>query len=377
MKTEHPIYLDYNATTPVDPVVFEAMSPWFQRSFGNASSTHFWGRHAANAIEESRERVAASLGTSPPSVFFTSGATEANNLALRGMEGHIAVVSTEHKSVLETSARLNGSVIQVDRKGNVDLTSLDRESKRAALVSVMLANNETGVVQDLEAIIEIAHRHGCLVHTDATQAFGKIAFNLFDLDVDMASISGHKIYGPQGVGALIVKRGVSISPQMTGGGHERGLRSGTLNVPGIVGFGAATTTIDSERDSAHSRSLLDSLVGKLGNAMPFEIYSNHQLGLANTLSIRFAGTDAEAVIANAPDIAISTGSACTAAVPQASHVLEAMGISTQAAFETLRISVGRQTTHEEISFAAMLLSQAVQTVRNFAIEPLHIRDDLQ
>lgn len=363
MKPPDAVYLDYNATTPVDQAVIDAMLPWFGDRFGNASSTHAHGRRAAAAVEESRSAVAAALGVPPRSVVFTSGATEANNLALRGVAGRIVVSSTEHKAVLDTAMSLECDVVGVDRQGAIDLGELDRLAAGAALVSVMLANNETGVLQDLPAVVEIARRHGCLVHTDATQALGKTALDLTTLGVDLASVSAHKVYGPQGVGALFVRRGLHIESSVTGGGHENGVRSGTLNVPGIVAFGAAAKLIDPAADAVSYRRLLDHLLDRLIPAAPFDVYSDHHAGLPNTLSIRFAGADAEAVLAQSARVSMSTGSACTAAIPAPSHVLLAMGIPAHEAFETIRISVGRPTSQPDVETAANELVRGVDQVR--------------
>lgn len=363
MSTPAGIYLDYNSTTPVDPAVLEAMLPWFTDHFGNASSTHAHGRRAKAAVEEARSSVATSLGVSPRTIVFTSGATEANNIALRGVRGRVVVVSSEHKAVLETAASLEHSVVGVDAAGAVDLDELDHAAAGASLISVMLANNETGVTQDLHAVTEIARRHGCLVHTDATQALGKLEVDLAALDVDLASVSAHKVYGPKGVGALFVRRGISLAASVTGGGHEEGVRSGTLNVPGIVGFGAAARHIDVERDASSSRRRLDRLVAGLDAVGDWSLNSDHQVGLPNTASISFAGADAEAVLAQAAGVAMSTGSACTAAVPEPSHVLLAMGLSVEAAFETIRISVGRPTTDADVDDAVAELIRSVAIVR--------------
>lgn len=365
-----PIYLDFNATTPTSPEVLEAMLPWFADTFGNASSTHAHGQLARSALHDARETVAAAMGVPPRGVVFTSGATEADNLAIRGVRGRVVVPATEHKAVLETAQSLDHTVVPVDHRGRIDLEALDQAANGAALVSVMLANNETGVLQDLEAVVEIGRRHGCLVHTDATQAFGKIETNFGDLDVDMVSVSAHKLYGPKGVGALYVRRGVELVSTMTGGGHERGVRSGTSNIPAVVGFGVAASRSGLLVEQAtRSRNLLDRFLAAVARLLPFDTYSDHHAGLPNTLSIRIPGADAEAVIANAPEISISTGSACTAAVPEPSHVLLAMGVPAEHAFETLRISVGTSTTADEIDLAADALIRAATRVRSFESRP--------
>lgn len=359
-----PVYLDFNATTPVADDVLAAMLPWFTEQFGNASSTHAHGQRAAAAVQLARSSVAEVLGIPTNELVFTSGATEANNLAIRGVAGHVVVPATEHKAVLDTAESLDHSIISVDHRGTIDLEELDRAAQGAALVSVMLANNETGVVQDLEAIVDIAHRHGCLIHTDATQAFGKLKVDLVALGVDMASVSAHKIYGPKGIGALYVRRGVIIDSVVTGGGHERGIRSGTLNVPGIVGFAAAAERINPDGDAARYRELLDHFTDGLQDLGSVTTYSDHHAGLPNTLNLRLPGADAEAVIANSPEICISTGSACTAAIPEPSHVLVAMGVPPEHAFESVRISVGETTTLDDVERATVVLADAVSRVRS-------------
>jgi cysteine desulfurase len=366
VTTGKPVYLDFNATTPTAAAVLEMMLPWFSTNFGNASSTHPYGQVAAAAVANARAAVAQGLGVPPSGIIFTSGATEANNLAIRGVHGKVVVTSTEHKAVLDTARSRVHAVVPVDSRGRVDLGALDAEAEGSSLISVMMANNETGVLQDLGAVVEIARRHGCLVHTDATQAFGKLPMNLVSLGVDLASVSAHKIYGPKGVGALYVRRGVTLESTVTGGGHERGLRSGTSNVPGIVGFGAAVERIDLG-DGQRLRRLIDELISGVRRVEPFEFFSDHHEGLPNTLSIRFSGADAEAVMANCPNLCISTGSACTASTPEPSHVLQAMGVPASAAYEVLRISVGAPTTAGDVAAASEALVDAVRRVRTLTV----------
>lgn len=366
MMSNLPIYLDFNATTPTSTDVLDAMLPWFTTTFGNASSTHPHGQIAASAVSDARSALAAAMRVPTAGIVFTSGATEANNLAIRGVSGKVVVASTEHKAVLDTARMQDHTIVDVDSDGRLDLEALDRAAVGASLLSVMLANNETGVIQDLAAVVGVARRHGCLVHTDATQAFGKIPIDFSELDVDLVSVSAHKVYGPKGVGALYVRRGVKLETTMTGGGHERGLRAGTSNVPGIVGFGVAAQRLRVEVEAARCRVLLDRLVGALAEVRPFEVFSDHHIGLPNTLSIRFPGADAEAVMANCPGICISTGSACTAAIPEPSHVLLAMGVQSSHAFEALRVSVGEPTTATEIDLAARALKRAVLRVRSLS-----------
>ena len=370
MMSNLPIYLDFNATTPTATDVLDAMLPWFTTTFGNASSTHLHGQLAASAVSDARSSLAAAMGVPAAGIVFTSGATEANNLAIRGVSGRVVVASTEHKAVLDTARTRDHTVVPVDSYGRLDLEALERAAVDASLISVMLANNETGLIQDLLAVVGVGRRHGCLVHTDATQAFGKIPVDFSQLDVDLVSVSAHKIYGPKGVGALYVRRGVRLETTMTGGGHERGLRAGTSNVPAIVGFGMAAQRLLPEVEAAHSRELLDRLVDALAEVQPFDLFSDHHRGLPNTLSIRFPGADAEAVMANCPGICISTGSACTAAIPEPSHVLLAMGVQSTHAFETLRLSVGGPTTAAEIDVAARSLKRAVMRIRSVTASEL-------
>ncbi len=364
------INLDHNATTPVAEAVLAAMLPWFREHPGNPASAHALGRRAATAVDTARRQVAEAINARPQEIIFTSGSTEATNLALRGTPGPVVVAATEHKAALDTAQSHPGgcTVVAVDSTGRIDLDELRSAAPHAHVVSVMLANNETGVVQDLPAIVAIAHEVGALVHTDSTQALGKIPVDLDKLGVDLASFSAHKIEGPKGTGCLFVRRGVAINSVMTGGGHERGLRSGTLNVPGIVGFGEAAERaaqgLDDRRKAMRSRS--QQLLEGLAPAHPLEIFSDHHLGLPNTLSVRFVGADGEAVMAHAPDVAMSLGSACTNAIPEPSHVLRAMGVTETAAFETVRLSVGAETTPRDIDKAAAHIVQAVETVRRLA-----------
>jgi cysteine desulfurase len=362
------VYLDHNSTTPVAAPVMEAMLPWFREHPANASSTHSAGRAAAAAVEQARAQVASALGAARTEIVFTSGATESNNLAIRGVDGRVVAPANEHKAVLDTvlaAAGANCSIIPVDSAGRVDLEALADALPGATLVSVMLANNETGVLQNVAAIATLAHETGCLIHTDATPAFGKIPFDVDSLGVDLASVSAHKVCGPKGVGALFVRRGTPLRSVMTGGGHERGVRSGTLNVPGIVGFGVAAKAIVElparmEKMRSRASRLLEQLTA---GAPPIETYSDHLTGLPNTLSVRFVGADGEAVMANCPTVAMSVGSACTSAVPEPSHVLVAMGVEPEAAFETLRLSIGYDTGEDDVDTAARAIVAAVHQVR--------------
>lgn len=377
------IYLDYNATTPVDRGVFDAMAPWHTNTFGNASSQHVAGRVAAEAVADARLKIAELVGCSSSEVIFTSGATEANNLALSGVvtaaaSGRDRVVScvTEHKAVLEPLARLQAhgtkvDLITVDRQGRLDLDHLRAVlGSDVCLVTVMTVNNETGVVSPVAQIAQLAHEAGALVHSDATQAVGRTVFDVDALDVDIASFSAHKMYGPKGVGALYVRRRTQLEPLMQGGSQEKGLRPGTLNVSGIVGFGEAAAlaesllAADEERILRLRQDLVTLLRKSIPNIeLPIEDGPEQVPTVTGTISVRFVGADAEAVIAHCPSVAISAGSACTSGVPEPSHVLDAMLRDRAAASECVRISLGRPTTDREVVVAAEELATAVGAVR--------------
>lgn len=385
---EGAIYLDYNATTPVDPDVLDAMLPWLRGFFGNPASQHGYGRTAAHAVETARQQVASLLGCSGSEVIFTSGATEANNLALKGAvesappgRNRVLVAVTEHKSVLDSGAWLRGKGTTVDpvpvgRDGVVDLDALTTMvGPDVAVVSVMLANNETGVINPIAEVAALARGAGALTHTDATQAVGRLAVDVRALDVDLASVSSHKLYGPPGVGGLYVRRRTPLAPLLHGGGHERGLRSGTLNVPGIIGFGAAATTAghrlgsDASRFRALVALLRSQLLAHFPGVQPVAIDQDTEAEpptIPNTLNVRFPGVDAEALIANTPSVAVSTGSACSSLVPSPSHVLLAMLGDTEAASECIRFSVGRPTTEDDVTTAASDLGLAAQRLRELA-----------
>jgi cysteine desulfurase len=372
------IYLDHNATTPVDRTVIDEMLPWMTDRFWNASSTHTVGRQALLATEAARGAIADLVGVRPREIVFTSGATEANNTIIKGALGlgngrrtRVIVGATEHTSVLEAASASCGrgdlSVIPVNSCGLIDedaiLQALDES---VALVSVMLANNETGVVAPLARLSKAAHAVGAVVHSDITQAAGRIPVDLPALGVDVASLSAHKMYGPKGVGTLVVRKGVQLDPLLHGGGHERGLRSGTLNVPGVVGMAAAARLAADclMRETTRQSELVEQLVAQVSARLPgtYLIGSTVER-LPNTACIRFQDADAEAVMVNAPTLAISAGSACTSLVPGPSHVLQAMGLDMVAASECLRFSVGRLTDAQQIKEAVELVVAAVERVR--------------
>ena len=378
------IYLDHHATTPCDGRVLEAMLPFFTQQFGNAASRqHAFGWAANDAVERARKQVAVLMGAGSKDVIFTSGATEANNLAIKGAakarraeRDHLVTVATEHQAVLDPMTRLEHegwhvTVLPVDRLGLLDLAALEQAiTPRTALVSVMAANNEIGVLQPIKDAAALAHAKGAWFHTDAVQAVGKVPFDVEALDVDFASLTAHKIYGPKGVGALYVrrnKRGVKLAAEIDGGGHERGLRSGTLNVPGIVGFGQAAEIARAELSPEARRTV--ALRARLLNALlattdGMTVNGALDARLPGNLNVSFEGIDGEALLVGLDDIAVSSGAACTAAEP--SHVLVALGLSTDRALASLRFGIGRATTAAEIDAAAAKVADVVNRLRTLS-----------
>ncbi len=375
------IYLDHNATTPVDPRVLEVMLPFFSSEFGNASShTHRFGWYASEAIEKSREQVASFIGCEPQEIIFTSGATESINLGIKGIAKsysakgkHIITVVTEHKAVLDVCNELaeDGfeiSFLQVNREGIVDLAELKSLLRSdTILVAIMLANNETGTIQDIGAISELAHANGSLLFSDTTQALGKTRVDVNELGIDCCCISAHKFGGPKGAGALFIRRKnprVTISPLIHGGGHERGLRSGTLNVPGIVGMGVAAELASShlwENASRLSawRTKMEQFITEDDRGF---INGSVRDRLPNTSNILLKGIRAEKLIMKLPHLAFATGSACTSALDQPSHVLRAMGLNEEEARSCIRISLGASTTEEEVLKARQEIRDAVDEI---------------
>lgn len=378
-----PVYLDYNATTPCDPQVVQAMLPYFTELFGNAASrTHSFGWQAEEAVTLAREQVAALIGATPREIVFTSGATEALNLAIKGVAeaysrkgNHIITVATEHKAVLDTCAHLEKKGVEVTRlgvrpDGLIDPLELGRAIRPATiLIVVMYANNETGVVQPMKTISDIARRHGVLLCCDATQAVGKIPVNVQDDGLDLVAFSAHKIYGPKGVGALYVRRRdprVTLTAQLDGGGHEGGRRSGTLNVPGIVGFGKACAICADGMSAVSTRlaALRDRLEERLAAIAGSRVNGSRQHRLPHVSNFSFSGVEAQAVLAAlGREIAISSGSACSSATMEPSHVLKAMGLSDALAYGSLRFSLGSYTTEEEIDFVGARLTDIVIQLR--------------
>ncbi len=377
------IYLDNNATTPLDARVFEAMLPFYLENYGNAASaTHAFGWQAAEAVKIAREQIADLIGGSPEEIIFTSGATESDNLTLKGaMEAysskgdHLITVATEHKAVLDTCKWLEKTgrqvtYLPVDADGHIDLMELENAiTRETVVVSVMLANNETGVLQDMEAISEIVHANGALLMSDATQAVGKIPVDVNELGIDLMAFSAHKFHGPKGVGGLFVRRRhprATVSAQIHGGGHERNMRSGTLNVPGIVGMGMAAQIAKAEMKlvTPKMRFLRNQLENTLLE-LPGVKRNGHALQrLPNTSNLSFADVEAEALIGAMPKIAIATGSACTSSLMQPSHVLNAMGLLDDDAYASIRFSLSKMTTEEEIAAAIAIVSSGLDRLRS-------------
>ncbi len=382
MINNRPVYLDYQATTPVDPDVVSAMVPWFTERFGNAASRQYrYGWEALAAVDQAREQVASLIAADPKEIVFTSGATESNNLALKGVAeayrekgSHFVTLATEHKSVLDALKRLQHDGYDVTRlpvtsDGLVELNRVrDAVTPHTIALTVMAANNEIGVIQQLSELAAIAHEKGVLLHTDAVQAAGKVPFDVNRLGVDLASLTAHKLYGPKGVGALYVRRRprrVSVTPLLDGGGHEKGMRSGTLNVPGIVGFGAAAALAGRalSEESAQLGRLRDRLLKGLQARLPdLVVNGSLQSRLPGNLNVSFPGVDGEALLVSLCDeIAVSSGAACTAAEP--SHVLTALGRKTELALATLRFGLGRWTTEEHVDFAVSRVADTVERLR--------------
>jgi len=378
-------YLDFNATTPVRPLAVEEMHECLRGKPGNPSSVHRYGQEAARLRELARERVARAAGTLPTRVVFTSGGTEADNLALRGVldprEGrgrHLITATTEHEAVLHTSLELGRggwevTVLEVDREGRIDPRAVrDAVRPDTALVSLMAANNETGVLLDLAAIGTICRERGVLFHTDAVQYFGKIPFPFDDLPVDLASISSHKIGGPKGAGALLVGRGIDVHPLFTGGGQEKKVRPGTENLPGIVGFGKAAELAAEElpRESRRIRALRDRLEGGIRTAIPeTTVNGENAERLPNTSNVSFSGIDGhDLLVALALEgFAVSTGAACHAGAAEPSHVILAMGRAREHASGSIRFSLGWETTDDQIDRLLQILPELVRRLQSTAI----------
>jgi len=384
-----PIYLDNHATTRVDPRVVTAMLPYFTEHFGNAASrNHEFGWEAEQAVDKARKQIADLIGATPKEIIFTSGATESNNLAIKGVAemyaekgNHIITEVTEHKAVLDTCKRLEKSgcrvtYLPVKADGTIDLEDLRRAiDDKTILVSIMAANNEIGVLQPVREIGKICHERGVLFHTDAVQAVGKVLFNVIDDFVDVASISAHKIYGPKGVGALYVRRRnprVRIAAQIDGGGHERGMRSGTLNVPGIVGLGNACEIAQQEmaEESARLSALRDRLKTKLEAELDYvHVNGSMEHRLPGNLNMSFVYVEGESLLMGINDVAVSSGSACTSATLEPSYVLKALGLGDDVAHSSIRFGLGRFNTEAEVDYVAAKVIQVVRHLRE--LSPLY------
>ena len=380
-----PIYMDHHATTPVDPRVLEAMLPYFGVEFGNAASkSHVFGWRAEEAVEAARAEVAALVGATAREIVFTSGATESDNLAIKGVaqfhQGkgrHLVTCQTEHKAVLDSLHALERqgfevTFLPVGRDGRLDPGALERALRPdTILVSVMAANNETGVLQPVEEIGRITRARGVLFHCDAVQAAGRVPFDVERSNVDLASLSAHKLYGPKGVGALYVRRKprARLIAQMDGGGHERGLRSGTLNVPGIVGFGKACALAAAElpAESARLLALRERLRRGIEAAVE-QVTVNGSLEhrLPGNLNVSFAWVEGEALMMAMKDVAVSSGSACTSASLEPSYVLRAMGVPDDLAHSSIRFGLGRFNTEEEVDWVVELLGRKVKKLRDLS-----------
>ena len=381
-----PIYLDHNATTPMDPRVLEAMIPYFTENFGNAASrNHSFGWHAEEAVDYAREQVAQLIGADPKEIIFTSGATEGDNLAIKGVYemyaskvNHIITCTTEHKAVLDTCKHLEKlgaevTYLDVQPDGLIDLKVLEAAMKPTTiLVAIMYANNEIGVVQPVKEIAAIAKKHGALFFTDGVQAVGKIPVDVIADGIDIMAFTAHKMYGPKGVGALYVRRKnprVKVTAQMDGGGHERGMRSGTLNVPGIVGFGKAAEI--ARTDMAADTERISKLRDKLENALKQidESYVNgnpaHRLPHVSNISFKYVEGEGLMMGFN-KDIALSSGSACTSASLEPSYVLKALGLGDDLAHSSLRFGLGRYTTEEQIDFTIKAVTDTVLKLREMS-----------
>ncbi len=387
MAIQLPIFMDNHSTTPLDPRVLDAMIPYFTQKFGNAASrSHVFGWTAEEAVEYGREIIAKMIGAqSEKEIVFTSGASESDNLAIKGVAefykdkgNHIITTQIEHKAVLDTCKRLEKEGFEVTYLGvgKDGLVSPDDVKSaitdKTILVSVMLANNEIGTVQPLEALGKITRERGVLLHTDAVQGIGKTAFDVQKMNVDLASLTAHKLYGPKGVGALYVRRSkprVRLVAQMDGGGHERGMRSGTLNVPGIVGFAKACAIMleDGPAENARILVLRERLRTKLMNALD-EVYVNGSMEhrLPGNLNISFNFVEGEAMMMAIKDVAVSSGSACTSASLEPSYVLRALGVGDELAHSSIRFGIGRFNTEEEVDYVADLVIAKVRHLRDMS-----------
>ena len=383
------IYLDHNATTPLRPEVLDAMLPYFKEKFGNASSIHGFGREAKVAIEDAREKTAEIIGASSTEIFFTSGGTESDNLAVKGTAfanrkkgRHIITSKIEHHAILESCKFLEKegfevTYLPVDSQGRLDPEDLRKAIRDdTILVSIMYANNEVGIIQPVEELCKIAREKGVYFHTDAVQAVGKAPIELKKLNVDMLSMSGHKIYGPKGVGAIFIRKGIRITPLSHGGHHERSRRAGTENVAGIVGFAKALELVvgEMENQNKHLRNLTEVFYKNLIESIPDVIlHGDLNRRIPNTLNLSFKGVEGESVILSLDmkGVAVASGSACTSGTLEPSHVLSAMGVDPAIAQGAIRFSFGRDNTMEDVEYVASLLPEIVQRLRSMS--PLYAK----
>ncbi|OON68622.1 IscS subfamily cysteine desulfurase [Hymenobacter sp. CRA2] len=380
-----PIYLDNNATTPMDPRVLEAMLPYFTDQFGNAASrNHPFGWQAEEAVDYAREQIAQLINCDPKEIIFTSGATESDNLAIKGVYemyaqkgNHIITATTEHKAVLDTCKHLEKqgarvTYLQVNEEGLISLEELEAAmTPQTILVAIMYGNNEIGVLQDIRAISAIAKKHGALFFSDATQAVGKVPVDVIADGIDLMAFTGHKMYGPKGIGALYVRRKnprVKVTAQMDGGGHERGMRSGTLNVPGIVGLGKACELcrLEMESDTARISAMRDRLERELLTLEESYVNGSREHRLPHVANISFKYVEGEGLMMGVKDLAVSSGSACTSASLEPSYVLKALGLSDDLAHSSLRFGLSRFTTDEQIDYAINHVKEAVTKLREMS-----------
>jgi len=384
-----PIYMDNHATSPLDPRVLDAMMPYLTKTFGNAASrNHSFGWEAEQAVEKARTQIAKLIGATAKEIIFTSGATESNNLAIKGIAemyrergNHIITQVTEHKAVLDTCKRLEKygyrvTYLPVKADGLVDIEDLKRAmDEKTILVSIMFANNEIGVLQPVAEIGKLCHERNIIFHTDAVQAVGKVPVDVTSMNIDVLSLSGHKIYGPKGVGALYVRRRnprVQIAAQIDGGGHERGMRSGTLNVPGIVGLGEACEVAGKEMASEASKlgAMRDRLRAKLESQLDYvQVNGSWEHRLPGNLNMSFVYVEGESLLMGINDIAVSSGSACTSATLEPSYVLKALGLGDDVAHSSIRFGLGRFNTEAEVDYVADKLIDVVQKLRE--LSPLY------
>lgn len=381
MNKKKQIYLDYNSTTPCAPEVVRGMLPYFTKAFGNPSSSHKEGKLASLGVLRARELIANAIGASSRSLVFTSGATESNNIALLGVprgdtsRKKILVSAIEHKSVLEASRSLTGAgysveFIPVSNNGVINLDAASRLiDKSTLIVSVQAANNETGAIQPIKEIARLAHNKGALCHCDAAQMLGKQPVRVEDMNVDLASFSAHKVYGPKGIGVLFFADGnlkSSMRPLFWGGGQEDGIRSGTLNVPGIIGFGKACDLVskDLSKQISHLSKIQDIFEKNVLQAIPeARINCSHTKRIPGTISLTIPGIPADMLMANTPELCVSNGSACNAGALEPSYVLLAMGVSRDDAEATIRISLGRVTTHQDVLMSCKILIRTIKELR--------------